>query len=307
VEQGPPAPGLPEPIPEVADQEKAEKMIKDIFIADYRRRLPSERHALARKLLERATETLDDPVARYVLFREAIDIAAGVGDINLARRALEECQRHYALDRHKENIRVFTQAARVTVYGPQSKLLAEELLTAAGAAIADDEYDIAMELIEIAEPVASRSDTRTSLIQRVEALKLQGIETKREYAGLQDELGIPDPLTLQDQTLHNPQLRARLGQFLCLFKGDWSRGLPLLVESKVAGLGDLAKIDLVETDDPAEMVRRGDAWWARAEGETGTMRVQLQKRAAYWYESALPGIKGLTRTRIEQLIQQVKE
>jgi hypothetical protein len=290
----------------VADQEQAEKMIRDIFKADYSRRLPAERHALATKLLDRAVETLDDPVARYVLFREAVDIAAQVGDISLVKTALDECQRHYALDRHRENVRVFTQAARVMVYAPQSKLLTDELLTAARAAIADDEYDLATELIEIAEPVASRSDNRMSLIQQVQALKRQVLGIQGEYSRLRDELGIPDPLVLQDQTLHNPQLRLQLGRFLCLFKGDWARGLPLLVESKADGLGELAAMDLVETDDPAEMVRRGDAWWARALVETDTVRDQLQKRAVYWYESALPGIKGLSRARVEQLIQQVK-
>lgn len=305
-EEKPSQASLPAPIPEAADQERAKKLIEELFRADYSRRLPAERHALAQKLLERGIETLDDPVARYVLFREAIDISAQLGDLNLLKQAMDHCQRHYALDRHKEYVRVYTQAARVMVYGSQSKLLAVELLNAARSAIADDEYDIAMELLEIAEPVASRSDNRLLYIQEVQSLKQQGTEIKQAYVRLQDELGIPDPLMLHEQMVGDPRVRLQLGRFLCLFKGDWSRGLPLLTESKADGLGELAAVDLKETDDPAEMVRRGDAWWVRAETEKDTARDQLRKRAVYWYELALPATKGLTKTRIEQLIQQVR-
>src|SRR5262249_5660973 len=85
---GPPVGGVPpaEPkrpaarrltVPGNDEQAEAEKLIKKRFETEYKK--PAERGALAAKLLDMARATNDDPTGRYVLLREARDLAAQAG------------------------------------------------------------------------------------------------------------------------------------------------------------------------------------------------------------------------------------
>lgn len=65
------------PVPDDADQKKAESAIRDIFKAEYANRDPKARAAFAKKLLQTGLETRNDLPARYGLFCEAATIAAG--------------------------------------------------------------------------------------------------------------------------------------------------------------------------------------------------------------------------------------
>src|SRR5262245_60372676 len=63
------------PVPAAADQRGAERMIREAFRREYSARSAEQRAEFAARLLMQAEETRDDSVARYVLLREARDIA----------------------------------------------------------------------------------------------------------------------------------------------------------------------------------------------------------------------------------------
>src|SRR3989442_1034688 len=79
-----------EAVPSADAQAKAEKLIKDLFKADYARFRPADRLALSTKLLQQAVETKDDPAARYVLLQEASRLAARAGALQQALKAVQE-------------------------------------------------------------------------------------------------------------------------------------------------------------------------------------------------------------------------
>jgi hypothetical protein len=68
------------PVPDQASQLKAEKTIKDLFRTEYAKKKSADQVELAGKLLKQAEETNDDSTGRFVLLREARDIAARAGD-----------------------------------------------------------------------------------------------------------------------------------------------------------------------------------------------------------------------------------
>ena len=76
-------------VPDSADQQKAEKTIKELFQAEYAKTKQADRLALANKLLMEADGSNDDPAAKYVLLRETRDIAAKAGDAGLAMTAAD--------------------------------------------------------------------------------------------------------------------------------------------------------------------------------------------------------------------------
>jgi len=79
--------------------------------------------------------------------------------------------------------------------------------------------------------------------------------------------------------------------------------LPLHTAGSDWQLRELAREAMAPKAEALVQVRRGDGWWALAETQQGTARRQIRERAVYWYQQALPGLSGLTCTRVEQLIK----
>jgi hypothetical protein len=70
-----------EPAPTAAAKKEAEAVVRDLFKDDYAKKTPAERGILARKLLKLAKETKDDPVGRFVLLTEAMELGVLAGEV----------------------------------------------------------------------------------------------------------------------------------------------------------------------------------------------------------------------------------
>jgi hypothetical protein len=99
------------PIPSEKEQARAEALIRELFRSDYARPTQADRRALAQKLLRQGIDTWED-AGRFVLLREARDLAAQGADLELALRALKELCRHYDLDEMTEKVKVTEQTAK---------------------------------------------------------------------------------------------------------------------------------------------------------------------------------------------------
>src|SRR5207249_1218509 len=64
---------------------------------DYAQKAPIDRQILASKLLQQGMDTADDPAARFVLLREARDLAAGAADAATASRAIVSLGKFYTV------------------------------------------------------------------------------------------------------------------------------------------------------------------------------------------------------------------
>src|SRR5947207_1636693 len=73
------------PVPDKAAQDRALKLVLDIFGDDLEKATTeSARAKLAAYLLQQGKEVKDDSAIRYVCYREARNLAAQAGDANLA-------------------------------------------------------------------------------------------------------------------------------------------------------------------------------------------------------------------------------
>jgi len=61
----------------------------------------------------------------------------------------------------------------------------------------------------------------------------------------------------------DPEANFTAGKYLCLVKGDWDKGLPLLAKGSDAKLKELAQKELAGPKDAAEQAAVGDGWWAQ--------------------------------------------
>lgn len=70
------------PVPDQASQEKAAKVVDDVF--DFRAaRTPEKRRELIQEIVSTARDSSKDPAAQYVMLQRARKMAAGIRDHNV--------------------------------------------------------------------------------------------------------------------------------------------------------------------------------------------------------------------------------
>jgi hypothetical protein len=280
------------PVPDAEKQADAEKMIRDVFKAEYAAKGVLERAILARKLLEQGQESTDSPATRYVLLREARELAAQAGDLDTSVKAIDLLAAAYAVDFVALKSSAF-QAVGKTVRTPEEiAALAAAYFKLVEEASARDQYDQARQAADSAGALARRLKDM-ALVSKAEAKAKEATARRDKYAKInkaQETLAAaPD----------DPEANLLVGQFECLVKGDWERGLPRLLKGPEGVFKALAGEELAAPTDPLAQIKLGDAWWELAEKADGWQKAGLQERARHWYRLALPEAQGLTRAKIE--------
>lgn len=157
----------------------------------------------------------------------------------------------------------------------------DELLAAAKAAVAADDYAEAQALLARAT-VAARRDA---------AARAEVADMRREVGSLQKEYArLERERDVLKKSPSDREANQALGAFYAFSKGDWDTGLPLLARSddeltRTAAASGLRKPTTVE-----EQLAAGDQWQAVADqsrDENAISRATL--RARFWYLSAAEG------------------
>ena len=97
------------------------------------------------------------------------------------------------------------------------------------------------------------------------------------------------------------------GQFLCVVKNDWKRGLPMIVKggnSDDSELSRVAAIDLAGADDPRKQVEVGNAWSNLAKKGGANYERAMRARAAFWYGRAWPRLSGLEKLAAQKMAEE---
>lgn len=287
------------PIPDDAAQKEAEKLIKDVFKKEYSDKSVEAQKAFARKLLQQGIETNDDVAAKFVLFREARDIAVGIGDIEVIIKAIDRMASEYdvdslsmtkeGLDKGSRNIKDEASAAafaKAYLEVANELLMKDNYRTAAGAAAG------AVTCAKNAKDVSLTKEAQDKA-QEIATIERQWSSARKALETLKEN---PD----------DAAANLAAGKFMCLVKGDWGKGLPLLVKGSDEGLKETASKDLADPKGTAEQVAIADSWGGLAEKEQGLSKMSLEDRATYWYEKALPSLSGLAKARIEKRLQELQ-
>jgi hypothetical protein len=284
------------PVPDEAGQAKALKLIQDLYKADYAKKKPQDLLELSAKLLQEAGETKDDPTARFVLLREARDLAAQAGSAPACLEAIDELAKEYDIDAlamKAEWLAATSRAATATGSLP----VADACLGLLDEALAADNYELALRLLGTAAD-AARKARSVQLSSKIEARRKEVQTFQKEF----DE--VKEARAKLRRTPDDPDANLAVGKYLCLIKGDWKKGVPLLAKGSDAALKEVAE---KEADPPAEaeaQVRLGDGWWDLAGKAMGRAKAPMLARAVYWYEQAVPQLKGLAKARVEKRLQE---
>ncbi len=285
-----------EPEPDAGSQAKAEQLIKDLFKADYAKRRRTDVQELATKLLQQGIETKEDPAVRYVLLREARELAVQAADAMTALRAVDEMAKWYAVDALDLKISVLEKIGRLAGTAASAKTLVDHALDSVEDAVMTDAFDAAARLLKFAEG-AARKTKSLSLVTSIQGRMKELEQLRKEHEAVKPAM---DALT---KAPADPVASLALGKYLCFSKGDWELGLPLLAQSNDAKLKDLAERDLAEPTEPQEQADLGDVWWELASAERGPGKLQMQLRAFYWYRQSRPKLTGVGKVKVEKVMR----
>jgi hypothetical protein len=256
-------------LPAGADQAAALTTIKDLFKDEYKlvaaaKPNPADLLKLSARLLEQANDPKVDPVTRYVLLTEGRELAARAGNGPVACAAIDDLAADYDVDACRLKAAALGRAGQA-VKADDVRELAELCLSVLDEGIAADNYTACTEVIKVAEAaVRLAKDVPLNQLVAERKKELDNIKKESEAAKAVAEV-------LKDKP-DDPDANLKLGKFLCLIKGDWERGLPLLVKGSDAGLRDLALRDLNRPATPLGLKDVADAWLKLALAERGAGR-----------------------------------
>jgi hypothetical protein len=282
------------PVPSSEEIAKAEELIRDLFKADYAKARTADRIALATKLLQQAKDTKDDPGARYVLLREARDIAAKVGEAALAMEAAGEMAAGYQVGVGAVRAAAADKLVAATSAPTAAATLAEMLLSAASAARTAGDAEGELDLLKAAESAARKSrnvplvTTARNRLKGAEAFKTEAEKVKPHLDTLKTK---PD----------DAEANFAVGRFRCLFKNDWEAGLPNLLKGSDEGLKGAAEKDKQAAEGgDTDQVAAGDVWYDLAAKADPEVKAAMQARAHHWYSGVVANLTGLTKARVEK-------
>ena len=279
------------PVPEKAAVAEAEKKIRDMFKADYAKATPSDRAALGDKLLSQGIEEQKDLPSKYVLLRDARDIAAATGDATKAVKAVSEMAKAFAIDAFAEKTAALAKAEVAARTADAAEPLARQYAELADEALAADKHEIALKALSKASTAATTAKNVPLVNQlREKAQKTQAMQ--REYTAASSALK-----TVAEKP-DDPAANLAVGKYICFFKEAWDAGLPYLAKGSDSALKAIAEKDVAKATGAEEQAALADAWQATAEKQQGTIKSGCMARACYWYEQAGPKLTGLQRTKV---------
>ena len=284
------------PVPSVAAQWVATRTIKGIF-ADARAKAvtPAEKAALAAKMLQAGIETTDDLPQKYVVLKDALDLAVAAGDGGTATAAADELSRSFAVEALPLRIGVYEALARSGRTPDESSADAQEF----GDWLDDQGVVVHPDLLrrgaELALSAARKSGDATLVAACTARVRnLAAFEAARAE--------IEQSLAVLKASPADPAANLAAGRYFCLVEGDWAKGLPLLARGNDPVLQELAGREV--TAAPAiNPLAQGDGWWEASAREKDAERQQMRSHAATWYRRA-ESLGGLERMKVSKRLSE---
>jgi hypothetical protein len=292
--------GLREPAPGEAAQALAIKHLHERYKDEYAKAQtdPTARADLAARLLEASRQPKSTANERFVLLREARDLAARAFDLVNAFQAAEEMARRFAVSPAEMKAAALTAAAPAATTAEANQSLAEHALGVMQEAVDADAFETAVRLGKLAADAAGKSKNQ-QLVENISGRNREVHAMRQTFAAMRSVL---------DRLAQDPEDAAAnlaMGRYQGLAKGNWDRALFYLAQGSDPVLRRLAQRDLARPDDSKEQLQIAEAWWTLAEKEKAGAQVHLQQRAVFWYEQAIDHTRGFQRGRLEQRIATV--
>lgn len=288
------------PVPAAAARARAQELFREVYGKEYDAAKTSEQKTeLAEKLLDQAAESKGDPASHFVLLRVAKEVAVLGADGETALEAVERMVAAYDVDAMETRLDCLKELADAAKLSSQRAAFARQAYSLVDVALAEDDFEAAGRFGRIAEDLAKRG-RNYSLVKEVVARMEELEELRQAYAEYQKA-----QVRLEDSPT-DPEANLAAGRYLCLSRGDWDRGIPMLALGSDPALKVPAVKELVGADSPDAQIALGDAWWDAAQTKEGRERKSYLLRAGHWYEKAQPKVtSGLGKVKLDRRLAEI--
>ncbi len=283
------------PVPDQAARNAALAKVKEIYADDFAGAgSPSRKSELAAQLATQADATKDN-TDRWVLLVEALRLATDAGDTATALPLIDRIPFEYAVERDASRLEALSKLA-TKVSAAQSSELSRRCLDLAQELDERANTDVAARILAIARAAAQKARNADLA---AEAARLTAKQKERQKVE-------KDLEPLLEKLATNPDdadLCLEVGQILCFRAGRWVQGLKILQTGSDPTLSKLARAELSSPTTTLDLIRLGDGWWDWAESQKAPVKLVAQTAAVRHYTTALAGVEGLDRARLEKRIQ----
>ena len=286
------------PIPSAAAQRDAEKSIRDIFKDDYARRTPDDRRLLARKLLDSALGSADGATVRYVMLKEARDLAVEGASVDTVLAAIDGIDAVFEIDALSDKSALLSKMASRVRSLETAEELARAFLRLTSDALEAEQFDLAISVAGKAE-ASARAARDKSLQAQARAVRTEASFVRSEHNKVKRQLK-----TLQAKP-DDPRANLAVGRFTCFIAGNWERGLPFLAKGSDAALKLAAVSDLKGPTESSAQISLGDMWWNLALKErSAELKTRVRRRSHHWYLKGIDRASGIVRMKVEKRLEQ---
>ncbi len=287
-------------IPDEAARGQAAKLMHEVLQADFAQAQSAEAKVeLAQQLRNKADATQDNPAQRYVMLEAAQNLAVEGGDVNVAFQVIDSLARFFEVKPLPAKATVLSEIARAAHPAEANASLVEAALQLADEAVAADGFTIATVATELALS-AARKTRDGDLVKLVMRRSNDVAELASRYV----DVAQARQVLASDPT--DPAANRIVGRYLCLVKGNWDQGLPLLSLSDDQQWKELAAADLSNPTDTTGRFQLANRWWAHSETADLEEQQQIRLRAGHWYVLAQPGLQGLERDLVQQRLLDIE-
>src|SRR5574341_830251 len=162
-------------VPSEEAQRRAEKTLRARFPDEYAAKSAADQQKLARKLLEQAGETGDDLALRFVLYREACDLATRAGDLDTLLRSIDDVHGGFHVVGLALKGPYLLKMEPLLTKPEELQRLAEVLIRLAQEALDLDQIDVAMGAAQ-SSLVSAKKAKDNKMTARAEAAKKSVLE-----------------------------------------------------------------------------------------------------------------------------------
>ncbi|MCS7303954.1 MAG: hypothetical protein NZ602_02440 [Thermoguttaceae bacterium] len=280
-----------QPVPAPEEIARGELAVRETYQAELAKAdTAAEKQKLALRWIEEASATPDDPGARFALLRLAQEIGQQIGDPELILRAIDEAGKYFEFDLLSAKRSALQKAAQQPRPASQAKLFAEKCTALMQQAIKQEDFSWALDCGRAAYTAAQQAKDPVLL----KALASHGQRLQDLRAAYEK---VQEAMKVLAQQPEDPEANRLVGRYLCLVQENWTKGLPHLARSNDSELKQAAEKDLAQPTDVRGQIDLADLWWELAQKQSGPEKEALQRRAAWWYQRALPQATGLDKTK----------
>ena len=289
-------------IPEQAQQDEARKLVVDIFGKELSAaKSPTEKIALANKLLRQAAESKNDPPGCYVLMLIARDLAVDANDLDQLLRTMEVLGATFKVAGSEDKLNALTTFSARGLKPATYKTTAEAALRESRVAGEAEDYDAAIKLARLAYNLVTDKKIEDPKLNK--QILAQGKDLVAAQARRAAYLTSLEKLKAQPD---DPEANLTAGRGLLFVKQDFAQGSTYLAKGGDPDLKGLAEKENAASQDAAAQVALADEWFELAnKTETPAEKNAELRRADYWYRRASPAVVGLTKAKVDKRIAEL--